>query len=314
MLVSTHFLFRTDLVPNADADESLQNYALAARLSYFIWASMPDDELLQAAKENQLSDRRLVEKQVSRMLLDPKAKSLATDFGMQWLKVRKVGTAAPEKKMFGDFYRRINAPIWTSMQIEQLLLFETIMIENRNILDFIDADFAYLNNDLMRWYSHSSFEPIGFTPDHDNYDDFFRVKLTSRVRGGVLTSGAFLASTSATTRTSPVYRGAWIAEVIFNRPPPPPPDNVPELEAAIVQIGETQDVRSMLAEHRKNAACASCHNRIDPLGLAFEHYDVVGRRRVKYGDDQPVDSAGELFGVPFTTAPKFKLVLVPTTL
>ena len=310
MLVSTHFLFRTDLVPNADADETSRNYALAARLSYFIWASMPDDELLQAAKEHQLSDRRLVEKQVSRMLLDPKAKSLATDFGMQWLKIRKVATAAPEKSMFGDFYRRVNAPLWTSMQIEQLLLFETIMVENRNILEFIDADFAYFNNDLMRWYSPSSFEPIGFKPDHDGFDDFFRVKLTSRVRGGVLTSGAMLASTSATTRTSPVYRGAWIAEVIFNRPPPPPPDNIPELEAAVVQIGKTQDIRSMLAEHRKNSACASCHDRIDPLGLAFEHYDVVGRRRAKYGDGQPVDSAGELYGVPFTTAPKFKLALV----
>ena len=310
VLVSTHFLFRTDLVPNPDADESLRNYALASRLSYFIWASMPDDELLQAAKEHQLSDPQLVEKQVSRMLLDRKAKSLATDFGMQWLKVRKIASAAPEKSLFGDFYRRRDNPIWASMQIEQMLLFETIMVENRSILDFIDADFAYLNNDLMRWYSPSSFEPIGFTPEHENFEDFFRVKLTSRVRGGVLTSGAMLASTSATTRTSPVYRGAWIAEVIFNHPPPPPPDNIPELEAAIVEIGKTKDVRSMLAEHRKNTACASCHDRIDPLGLAFEHYDAVGRKRGKYTDGQKVDSAGELFGIEFTTAPQFKLVLV----
>jgi len=185
------------------------------------------------------------------------------------------------------------------------------MLENRRILDFIDADFAYWNNDLFKLYGQMPAKEIGYTPPHDLYEDFFRVSLPAdkRVRGGILTSAATLASTSATTRTSPVYRGAWMAEVIFNRPPPPPPDEVPDLQDSAGDGVHAQNVRAMLAKHRASPACASCHDRIDPLGLALESFDAIGRHRQKYTDGTKIDVSGELFGQPFDSTAEFKELL-----
>jgi cytochrome c553 len=314
ILVSPKFLFRGDLKPIGSAQDDSEladfQYAIASRISYFLWASMPDDELFDAAANGKLSRPDDLIAQVDRMLADRKSKSLATDFGMQWLKVRKIATAAPERKEFEQFYRRINNPVWTSMQIEQLLFFETVMLENRSILDFIDADFAYWNNDLFKLYGYRPAEVIGYTPPHDLYEDFFRVSLpaSKRFRGGILTSAATLASTSATTRTSPVYRGAWMLEVLFNRPPPPPPEEVPDLEDSATKA-HARDVRAMLAKHRDSPACASCHDRIDPLGLALESFDAIGRLRHKYADGTKIDVSGELFGQPFSSTAEFKKML-----
>ena len=227
VLVSPSFLFRQDFSANSFDDDRVNDYALASRLSYFLWASMPDDALFQAAREGRLSTPTGILLEVRRMMGDKKIKSLATDFGMQWLKLASVNSARPDRDLFPEYYHSKVYTPGVSMMIEQLLYFETIMIEDRNIMEFIDSDWAYLNRNLMDWYQQDPKQVLGYTPDPDMWEDFFRIRWSNKHKGGIISSGATLISTSATTRTSPVYRGAWILDVIFNRPPPAPPADVP---------------------------------------------------------------------------------------
>ena len=315
ILASPRFLLRREYAPlprtGKVADSELaRNLAIANRLSYFLWASMPDDELFQAAREGRLVDPQQRLKQAKRMLRDPRSRALSTQFGMQWLKLHKVASVAPDQNEYPEYYRNqaTIAPVAVSMMIEQLLLFETIQVENRSILDLVDTDIAYLNRQLMDWYQLKPPEVLGYTPPLEDFEDFFRVKLPVGHRGGVITSGATLISTSTTTRTSPVYRGAWILDVVFNSPPPPAPANVPPLE----DVSETEsigplDVRRRLEVHRRDPACASCHDRLDPLGFALENFDAVGRWRSNYGPDQPVDVAAEFHGWAIQGAAQLKL-------
>ncbi len=307
ILASPRFLFRSDRVAGgAPHDES---WAMASRLSYFLWGSMPDDELFQAAAEGRLRTNEDLRFQLQRMLDDRRCKSLSVDFGMQWLKLAKVNSARPDKDLFPGWYRKDSDSPGVSMMIEQLLLFETIMVENRSILEFIDADFGYLNRQLMDWYYIDPAKVLGYTPDPEGFEDFFRIQWPDEHRGGIVTSGAMLVSTSATTRTSPVYRGTWILDVVFNRPPPPPPPDVPALNIEADQVAP-KNIREKLARHREDPTCAVCHNRIDPAGFALEKFDPVARFRKNYRDGVAIDTSGVLLDEPYDGAARFKNVIL----
>ena len=309
ILISPSFLFRQDFSAGSFGKKSVDPYAMASRLSYFLWASMPDAELLQAAKEGRLNQPSGLVEEVRRMMRHERIKSLATDFGMQWLKVASVNSARPDRDLFPKFYDSKIHPTATSMIVEQLLFFETILVEDRNIMEFINADWGYLNRNLMDWYGQNPAEVLGYTPDREAYEDFFRIKWSNKHKGGVITAGATLVSTSATTRTSPVYRGAWILDVIFNKPPPPPPANVPALEAADKKAGHSLNVRERLQLHRADPNCAVCHNRMDPLGFALEKFDPVGRFRKSYPNADKIDATGSVFNEDFDGAARFKAVI-----
>ena len=196
------------------------------------------------------------------------------------------------------------------MMIEQLLFFETIMVENRSILEFIKSDFGYLNRQLMDWYEVDIEKSLGYSPPLESFEDFYRVKWNNGHRGGVISAGATLVATSTTMRTSPVYRGAWVLDVIFNSPPPPAPPNVDPLEDEKDKKSRKRlNVRDKLEEHRLDAACASCHARIDPLGFALESFDAVGRWRKNYKNGDKIDASGEIDGNEFVGPARFKNVI-----
>ncbi len=311
ILVSPHFLLRQEFSSrpkvNDQEEQIWKNYAMASRLSYFLWGSMPDDELFKAAKENRLTSSEELLSQTERMMRDRKVKSLATDFGMQWLKVSKVASVAPDQTLYPKFYDETMPLPNISMMIEQLLFFETIMIENRSIMDFVSADFSYLNRQLLLWYQEDPKKAAKFIGPLADYEDFYRIKWTNQHRGGVIASGATLISTSTTTRTSPVFRGAWILDVVFNSPPPPAPANVKPL---VPSDGDTEhvrlNVRNRLERHRLDPTCATCHNRIDPLGFALEKFDATGKWRPKYETGDAIDSSGEFARKGFDGAFAFK--------
>jgi mono/diheme cytochrome c family protein len=310
VLNSPSFLFRQDFSAGSFDDEQVNQFAMASRLSYFLWASMPDDHLFQAAREGRLGTREGLVKEVRRMMNDKKIKSLATDFGMQWLKVASVASAQPDRDLFPKFYKskKINPAV--SMVVEQLLFFETVMIEDRNIMEFIHSDWGYINQNLIQWYGLDSKAILGYTPKQSTSEDFFRVKWPNDQKGGVITSGATLVSTSATTRTSPVYRGAWILDVIFNRPPPAPPANVPSLDQAKQHSEEPKNVVEKLKIHREDANCAVCHDRIDPMGYALEGFDAVGRMRQQYENGTTIEATGIIFDEEFDGSAQFKNIIL----
>jgi hypothetical protein len=310
ILVSPSFLFRQDFSVESFNEHAVDPYAMASRLSYFLWASMPDDQLFQAAREGQLATRAGLIRQVRRMLKDKKVKSLATDFGMQWLKLAGVNSARPDPKLFPEYYyTRVHTP-GVAMMIEQLLYFETILVEDRNIMEFVDSDWGFVNRTLMDWYNLEPQKVLGYTPDRTMWEDFFRIQWKDPQRGGVISSGATLISTSATTRTSPVYRGAWLLDVMLNRPPPPPPAAVPALEDTQSLTEKPLNVRQRLERHREDPTCAVCHDRIDPIGFALENFDAIGRIRYKYPNGIRIDAKGTIFGQSFDGIVEFKSVLM----
>jgi mono/diheme cytochrome c family protein len=280
MLVSPDFLFRFEGAQPEAAGASLQRisqHELASRLSYFLWASMPDDELRLMADQRMLRKPEILAAQVRRMLQDPKAGSLVQEFGGQWLKFRALESVAPDRDRFPQFedYLRL------SMKRETELFFETIMREDRSILEFVDADYTFLNERLARHYGI----------DGVTGPEFRRTALADARRGGVLTHGSVLTVSSYATRTSPVLRGKWILENILAAPPPPPLPGVANLDETKVGVGSS--VREQLEAHRTNPICASCHRRMDPLGFGLENFDAIGAWRTKDGEF-PVDAAGTL--------------------
>ncbi|MDG2014739.1 MAG: DUF1592 domain-containing protein, partial [Pirellulaceae bacterium] len=295
MLVSPSFLFRTDRLACSDG---FPDWSIASRLSYFLWGSMPDETLFLLAAQGELKNQRTVRQQVRRMLQDRRARWLSTSFGMQWLQTMKAISSRPDENLYEHYYQDMRHSLpGVFMAIEQMLLFETILVENRSILDFIDADFGYLNQVLMNWYGLDPQSLIGFIPKPEDTEDFFRIQWPDRKRGGIICSGATLVSTSATHRTSPVFRGAWILEVIFNRPPPAPPANVPELASELAHGSQPLNIRERLAIHRHDKNCAVCHDAMDPPGFALERYDAVGQLRVQYADGTAIDSKGAVSGI-----------------
>jgi mono/diheme cytochrome c family protein len=282
MLVSPHFLFHIerDLYPNDPSRmHRVSDVELASRLSYFLWNSMPDDELLSLAERRRLSVPLVLDTQVKRMLADPRSAAMAENFAGQWLEIRNLDAIKPDPQKF---------PAWTpelrdAMKTETRMLFDTILRENRPVGEFIDARYTFLNELLAKHYGI----------DNVTGPEFRRVDLATGERGGVLTHGSVLAVSSYPTRTSVVIRGRYILQNILGTPPPPPPADVPALDEQAV--GTTASLRKQMEAHRTSAICASCHSRMDPLGFALENYDAIGKWRTMDGGF-PVDSSGVLPG------------------
>ena len=276
-LVSPYFLFRWELdgaPKNPKAIRSLNEHELASRLSYFIWSSMPDDALLELAQRGQL--RKNLSAQIRRMLRDAKAQSLVTSFTGQWLQLRDLETIQPDKRLFGTF----NNVIRDDMRRETEMLFAHVMRNNRSVVDFLDADYTFVNERLANWYGLKSLRG----------DEFQRVSLVGTPRGGVLTHASILTITSDPNRTSPVKRGKYVLENILGTPPPPAPDNVPDLGSSSELKGT---LRQQMVKHRKNPVCASCHQKMDPIGFAFENFDAIGRWRT-LDNGAPINAASQL--------------------
>ena len=281
-IASPKFLYLYD-------NESGDDFELASRLSFFLWGSIPDQALLDLAAAGQLHDPATLSVEVDRMLDDERLKRFCDSFPAQWLQLERIISSTPNPERFPEFYF---AKYRTSMHmmIEPLLLFETVLIENRPIVELIDSDYTYRSELLEHWYrdgTHGKKTAVATLP-------FQRVALTNRREGGVITSAAVLTMTSGPERTQPITRGAWIATVIFNDPPEPPPADAPPLEEG-KKADENLTLRERLAAHRERADCAGCHEQIDPLGFALENYDPAGRWREVYPNGRDVDPSGVLF-------------------
>ncbi|HEY2414583.1 MAG TPA: DUF1592 domain-containing protein [Pirellulaceae bacterium] len=281
ILVNPQFVLRVERdpvsVPEATAYK-ISDAELASRLSYFLWSSMPDEELLALAEKGELSRPGVLEKQVRRMLADERANSLVTNFAGQWLYLRNLDSVIPDMRLFPDFDDNLRQ----ALRQETELFFESVVNEDRSALDLLKADYTFLNERLAKHYEIP----------HVYGSQFRRVALDpASHRGGLLRQGSILTVTSYATRTSPVIRGHWILKNLLNAEPPPPPPNVPTLQDN--KVAANLPVRERLKEHRANAQCASCHDLMDPVGFALDNYDAIGRWRVTEAD-LPIDSAGTL--------------------
>lgn len=284
VLVSPKFLYRIERdAPDAQPGQVLpvNDHELATRLSYFLWSSMPDDELLALADEGKLTrDSATLEAQVRRMLADDRAQSLTDNFAMHWLQISKLPVARPSTEFFPEF----NASVRQAMFDETSLFFDHLRRADRSVLELLDADYTFVNDELARYYGLPAVEG----------KELRRITLKpTDHRGGLLGMGSVLAITSHTSRTSPTMRGKWILEVVFGTPPPPPPANVSQIKEERDRRKEAQSFREKLAQHAHDASCAGCHRKMDPLGFALDNYDAVGRWRETVGD-QPIDATGEL--------------------
>ena len=281
VLVSHDFLFRVERDPQGlppGTPYALSDVELASRLSFFLWSSLPDDALLERAERGELRRPEVLEAEARRMLADPRARVLATSFAAQWLQLRNLEGAEPDRRLFPDFDDNLRQ----AMRRETELLFEEVVREDRSVRSLLRSRHTYLNERLARHYGIP----------HVHGARFRKVELPDdSPRGGLLRHASVLTVTSYATRTSPVLRGKWILETLLGTPPPPPPPDVPALEENAVS--DLLPVRERLRKHRESPACAGCHRVIDPAGFALEHFDAVGRRRELDGG-RPVDSAGGL--------------------
>ncbi|MFN9457705.1 MAG: DUF1592 domain-containing protein, partial [Acidobacteriota bacterium] len=276
ILVSPNFLFRME-ANGPVAVSKVSDLELASRLSFFLWSSLPDEELLRLGEQRRL--RPVLAAQIRRMLADPTAKALVDNFAGQWLHLRNIPSWRPDPEKYPQF----DDSLRSALQKETELFFGYIVREDRRVTDFLNADYTFLNERLARHY--------GVPGVRGSY--FRRVALTNPERGGLLSHGSILTVTSYPTRTSPVLRGKWILENIVGAPPPPPPPDIPDL--ADSANGSAKDLRAALQAHRAKAACASCHDRLDPLGFALENYDATGRFRAEEGGAK-IDASGALPG------------------
>lgn len=282
ILVDPEFLFRierdsAEVAPNTAYRISARE--LASRLSFFLWSSIPDDALLELVEQGKLMDPAVLEQQVQRMLGDPRSKALVENFAGQWLYLRNVQASWPNPEIFPDFTTSLR----DDFQQETELFFESMIREDRSVLDLLRADYTFLNERLARHY--------GVPNIYGNR--FRRVTLSDDNRKGLLGQGSILMVTSYATRTAPTIRGRWLLENLLGTPPPPPPPNVPSLDESKGSDGKALTVRQQLEQHRVNPACASCHKIMDPLGLALENFDATGRWRTTEGGI-PIDASGEL--------------------
>lgn len=293
LLASPDFIFRFEEAP-ADVQEGdvyrINDVDLAARLSYFLWGLPPDDELIQLAAENRLSDPEVLDAQVDRMLEDPRSEALATRFAAQWLRLDDLDKVHPDRLMFPDFHDQLK----DAMRRETELLFDHLVREDKSVFELYTADYTFVNERLARHYGI----------DGVTGDDFRRVSYPEGSnRPGILGHGSILTLTSHAGRTSPVLRGKWIMEVVMGTPLPPPPPGVPPLDETSDEASEGRllTTKERMEIHRENPTCNACHRFIDPIGLALDNFDVTGRWRIKEGGVE-LDTSGELYdGTPVTS-------------
>ena len=275
------------------------SFNLAARLALFLWSSIPDDELLKLAGQGELDDADVLAAQVDRMLNHGRVKNFCDSFAPQWLKINNLVSAQPDFKTYREYYfggdDKISYKRGMHMMLEPLLNFETVFIENRPILELVDADFTYRSHLLAEWYEGRA---ATYSINVNLRDiPFTRTPLSNRRYGGVITTGAVMVMTSGPFRSLPITRGSWVSSVIFNDPPEPPPDDVPDLRADDKTLqSEGLTVRQKLQQHSSEPQCAACHAKIDPLGFALENFDLLGRWRENYRTGLKVDASGTLFG------------------
>ena len=285
VLINPEFLFRVELDPaDLKTGESyrVSDLELASRLSFFLWSSLPDDELLDAAIQGELSRPDELERQTRRMLADPRSSNFASNFAGQWLRLRNLAAVSPNGRLYPDFDDNLRR----AFREETERFVDSIVREDRSVVDLLKADYTFLNERLAKHYGIPNVYGSRFR----------RVALASdSKRGGLLRHGSLLAVTSYATRTSPVIRGTWVLDNIVGAPPPPPPANVPALEDT--QVSAALPMRERMAQHRANPVCASCHRTIDPVGFALENFDALGRWREHAGDSGPIDVSGALPGV-----------------
>jgi hypothetical protein len=289
LLASPQFLVRAEKEPAAVAaghSYRIIDLELASRLSFFLWSSIPDDELLNLASQGRLSAPKVLEQQVRRMLADPRADALVQNFGEQFLYLRNLAATSPD----GIFYPDWDDELRQAFKRETALFFESIIREDRDVVDLLTADFTYVNERLARHYGipniyGSHFRRVTLGPDLD-------------ARRGLLGKGSFLSITwTQNFRSSPVKRGVWVLENILGTPPPEPPPNVPPLEDSNDKSGKILTLREQMTVHRRNQPCAGCHRIMDPIGFALENFDADGKWRAKQGGDggTPIDAAVELY-------------------
>jgi len=299
VLMSPRFLFRIEQDPAGIAPRTpytLSDLDLASRLSFFLWSSIPDDELLETAIHGNLKQPSVLEKEIRRMLADPRSETLVNNFAEQWLYLRNLASASPDARLFPDFDDNLRQ----AFRRETEMFFESIMREDRNVLDLLRANYTFVNERLAKHYGIPNVYGSRFR--RVTFDE-------SSVRGGLLGQGSVLTVSSYATRTSPVIRGKWVLSNVLGSPPPPPPPNVPPLKEA-ADTGKVLTMRERMAEHRANPACAGCHKLMDPIGFSLENYDAVGRWRTAEGG-VPVDAAGGLpDGSTFTGAAGLRMALL----
>ncbi|HET9703137.1 MAG TPA: DUF1592 domain-containing protein, partial [Vicinamibacterales bacterium] len=300
ILSSPHFIFRLERAPSDARNGGTYRVAdidLASRLSFFLWGLPPDKDLVAAAQRRELSTAAGLEKQARRMLADPRAEALASRFAAQWLRLQDVEKVRPDP----NFYPNFDENIAEAMRTETKMFFESLVREDRSLLDLLSADYTFVNERLARHYGFPAV--VG--------REFRRVTYPDATRRGILGHGTVLVQTSMANRTSPVLRGKWVMEVLMGTPPPPPPPNVPDLEAA----GEATDgrlltTRERMEIHRKNPTCNSCHRFMDPIGLALDNFDVTARWRMRE-NGTALDTTGDFYdGTKVTSLPELNAVLL----
>jgi hypothetical protein len=283
LLLAPDFLFRLEFdAPGAAAGsaQKISDWELATRLSFFLWSSIPDDELLDAARSGKLRQKPVLDRQLRRMLADSRATALFDNFPEQWLGLRGLADVKPDREVYRDY----DGALAAGFEEETRLFVRSIFRENRGILDLIGADYTYLNERVARAYGVPGVIGPGFR----------RVSVTGNPeRGGLLCQGSILVLTSHTTKTSPVLRGKWILDNLLNSPPPPPPPGVPPLDESAVK-GQKLTTRQQVERHRKDPVCASCHARIDPLGFALENFDGIGKWRTRDDEGGEIDASAKL--------------------
>jgi hypothetical protein len=281
ILANPKFLFRAEPDPSGAKPGTIyraSDLELASRLAFFLWSSLPDEQLLTLASQGRLKDPAVLDQQVKRMMLDPKAHALTTNFAGQWLFLRNLQSTLPDPNEFPNFDDNLRQ----SFRKETELFFESIVREDRSALDLLDADYTFVNERLAKHYG---------IPDVYG-TQFRRVRMANEARRGLLGQGSILTVTSYPNRTSPVLRGKWILENLLGTPPPAPPPNVPALKENSAG-GKQLSIRQLMEEHRANPTCASCHKVMDPLGLALENFDAIGQFRAKEAAG-PIDASGQL--------------------